>query len=417
MRARPPHVYAYELPARTILHPFFSIACPAPLTPTATQKGLGGCVWRASSSLFPLFTCSSLCHFSNRFDSRKVALFWLIANCCRTENAMKWIGVYIGISCFHFRSKRMDNGNFLPRTYITTRVRFWINYFKVKSILSFFSRVKNLHFPNIIGLCDDLSNFQIPLLSIKLNPTEYSIESINQSRKLSKISQDFSKYGRLTTLEWRDLERWSDFRNTWLGRGRNHDTGPCQSRMNDKFGRVQGEEKNQKSRCAGVHGLKGIYTDGRYLSARLPSLYSRLTKCLCTRTDPEWIELRSTRLRLWGASPPPYLPQTSTVSALLNIKRNGTTVPTEISLATTDSVFSHVFSRKVYVSRGSVSMKSTSRSILLSRIYSYAWIFISFSSQSFIWIHDRVNFHSMSSYVECFYYNRFWISTLNPIDN
>lgn len=118
MRARPPHVYAYELPARTILHPFFSIACPAPLTPTATQKGLGGCVWRASSSLFPLFTCSSLCHFSNRFDSRKVALFWLIANCCRTENAMKWIGVYIGISCFHFRSKRMDNGNFLPRTYI-----------------------------------------------------------------------------------------------------------------------------------------------------------------------------------------------------------------------------------------------------------------------------------------------------------
>lgn len=256
----------------------------------------------------------------------------------------------------------------------------------MKSILSFFCRVKNLHFPNIISLCDDLSNFQIPLLSIKLNPTEYSIESINHSRKLSKISQDFSKYGRLTTLEWLDLERWSDFRNTWLGRGRNHDTGPCQSRMNDKFGRVQGEEKNQKSRCAGVHGLKGIYTDGRYLSARLPSLYSRLTKCLCTRTDPEWIELRSTRLRLWGASPPPYLPQTSTVSALLNIKRNGTTVPTEISLATTDSVFSHVFSRKVYVSRGSVSMKSTSRSILPSRIYSYAWIFISFSSQSFIWI-------------------------------
>lgn len=199
MRARPPHVYAYELPARTILHPFFSIACPAPLTPTATQKGLGGCVWRASSSLFPLFTCSSLCHFSNRFDSRKVALFWLIANCCRTENAMKWIGVYIGISCFHFRSKRMDNGNFLPRTYITTRVRFWINYFKVKSILSFFSRVKNLHFPNIIGLCDDLSNFQIPLLSIKLNPIKSGIFH-RVDKPVSKTLENFARFLQVWTI-------------------------------------------------------------------------------------------------------------------------------------------------------------------------------------------------------------------------
>lgn len=104
--------------------------------------------------------------------------------------------------------------------------------------------------------------------------------------------------------------------------------GRVRGRMNDKFGRAQGKEKNQKSRCAGVHGLKGIYTDGRYLSARLPSLCSRLTKCLCTRTDPEWIELRylhevASLTRLSTS------PQTSTVSALLNFKRK--TVPIEIS--------------------------------------------------------------------------------------
>lgn len=174
-----------------------------------------------------------------------------------------------------------------------------------------------------------------------------------------------------------------------------------QWRMNDKFGRVQGKEKNQKSRCAGVHGLKGIYTDGRYLSARLPSLCSRLTKCLCTRTDPEWIELRSTRLRLWGGSPPPYLPQTNTVSALLNFKRNGGR-PFQPRFPSRQPIlyFHMYFSRKVYLSRGSVSMKSTSRSILLSLL---EFFYLFRVNRSFL-------FHVANIWRMCFYYIfRFWI--------
>lgn len=174
-----------------------------------------------------------------------------------------------------------------------------------------------------------------------------------------------------------------------------------QWRMNDKFGRVQGKKKNQKSRCAGVHGLKGIYTDGRYLSARLPSLCSRLTKCLCTRTDPEWIELRSTRLRLWGGSPPPYLPQTNTVSALLNFKRNGGR-PFQPRFPSRQPIlyFHMYFSRKVYLSRGSVSMKSTSRSILLSLL---EFFYLFRVNRSFL-------FHVANIWRMCFYYIfRFWI--------
>lgn len=172
------------------------------------------------------------------------------------------------------------------------------------------------------------------------------------------------EYRQLTRNKFRKVRQLSDFRRSfetaaYLAKSRAKPFGTVSGPDEwQNSPRCTGKEKNQKSSCAGVHRLKGIYTDGRYLSARLASLCLRHTKCL--HEERSWMdrvkahEVASLRFPVPRSYPEGTHTDTRAYWSLLKFKRNETTVPVEIFIAcTTIDCFSCPRKRCTWVGIGS----------------------------------------------------------------